>query len=110
MGRYQLLEDGRQAYVSWGRSQPDQNRYTGEICRKNGDIAVFLGTEEDKDYFMHIMGGEIPEDVTAIDLDEQAFVRDTDFEYHDEFFDDNNEDDEKSSKKSNQFDRYALSV
>ena len=110
MGRFQLLEDGRQAYVSWARSQPDLNHYAGEICRKNGDVAVFLGTEENNDYFMHIMGGEVPDDATAIDLEDQEFITDGDFDDAEESWDSDSEEDELPQIKANRFDRYALAV
>ena len=110
MGRYQLLEDGRQAYVSWARSQPDQNHYAGEICRKNGEVAVFLGTEENNDYFMHILSGEVPDDATAIDLDQQEFITDeSSFETEDAWDSDNDEEGEPPVR-ANRFDRYAMAV
>ena len=110
MGRFQMLEDGRQAYVSWARTQPDQEHYAGEICRKNGDVAVFLGTEKDNDYFMHFMGKEVPEDATAIDLDGQEFITDGDYDEEDESWDADGEGKGQPKARANQFDRYALSV
>lgn len=111
IGRFQLLEDGRQAYVSWARSQPDQERYPGEICRKNGDVAVFLGTENNNDYFMHIMGGEVPDDVTAIDLDNQEFIQDTSFDENTGLWETEDEDAGYQPKSQiSQFDRCALAV
>jgi hypothetical protein len=108
MGRFQLLEDGRQAYVSWARSQPDLNHYAGEICRKNGDVAVFLGTEENNDYFMHIMGSEVPDDATAIDLDEQEFIIEGDYVEDESWYSEG--EGEVPQARTNRFDRYALAV
>ena len=110
IGRFQLLEDGRQAYVSWARSQPDLNHYAGEICRKNGEVAVFLGTEENNDYFMHIMGGEVPDDATAIDLSEQEFISDGSYDEAEESWDSGGEEDDPPPVRANRFDRFALSV
>jgi hypothetical protein len=114
IGQFQLLEDGRQAYVSWGRSQPNQERYAGEVCRKNGDVAVFLGTENNNDYFMHILGGEIPDDATAIDLDQEEFVHDSEASEDYELEESEDEYDRQTQKNSdqrfNQFERHILAV
>ena len=117
IGRFQLLEDGRQAYVSWARSQPDQDRYAGEICRKNGDVAVFLGTEDNNDYFMHIMGGEVPDDASAIDLENQEFIQEADIDDNGLWgIEDGGDEDNYSNDAGqvrqpiSQFDRFALSV
>ena len=110
MGRFQMLEDGRQAYVSWARTQPDKDYYAGEICRKNGDVAVFLGTEENNDYFMHIMSRDIPDDATAIDLDGQEFITVGGYYEEDESWGSDDEGEEQPQGCLNQFDRYALPV
>lgn len=66
---YTPLEGGRQSYISWGESQPDIMMTIGEICRQHLNIAVFLGAESGFDYFMHLMGAELPDDAMGFDFD-----------------------------------------
>lgn len=68
------LESGRQAYVSWGRSQPDLALSIGEIRRHHLNIAIFLGAEFGNDYFMHVMGAELPEDASGFDFNTGTFT------------------------------------
>jgi hypothetical protein len=69
------LESGRQACLSWGRSQPDLAMTIGEICRQHLNIAVFLGGEHGYDYFLHVMGIDVPDDATGIDFANEEYLR-----------------------------------
>lgn len=68
------LEGGRQAHVSWARSQSAHTPAVGEICRANGHVGVFLGRENGNDYYMHIMGSDVPDDAVGLDLDSTEFI------------------------------------